>query len=463
VKCRVVFQDLFSFPSRVEDNWQVLTELYSELNLPPIQRRLTTNFAYDIPRMPERSGPMTRADKEQALNLFSVGMRNRYGYRRHGESVFSYLDKSANAPVVAARDLLQGWFEHLPAESKADIRGRFQSKLERQHQGAFWELYLHEFLLKLRFAAMPHPPVPNTSTHPDFFVRGSGQDGAYVEAALAGLPSEEEEKATARKNEVYDLINSIERPIFFLHLNANGSPKEPPKTKQLRMKLQQWLGGLDPDLPSPHYMDESLAPRFEGDSDGWSVTFRAIPKSPRYRGNLDVRPIGILPPETRWLKTSEELLDALKVKGSWYGIPDLPLVIAVNHVGLHCDRGDVLAALYGREKYVYEQRGPEMEQTNSYREADGFWRGRSGPRNQHVAGVLVGYHLNTWCLGTCSLDLYLNPWAHRKLLPLQWRVTHSHVDLQTGEIVWNEGETAGQILKIPDPWPLAWETQPPSK
>jgi hypothetical protein len=183
-----------------------------------------------------------------------------------------------------------------------------------------------------------------------------------------------------------------------------------------------------------------------------------MPKSPQYRGDLNVRPIGILPAETCWLNSSGELLDALEAKAGRYGMPDLPFLIAVNHVGWHCDRGDVLAALYGAEKYVYQSRGSEMVQTDSYRESNGLWRGRSGSRNQHVSAILIGHHVNTWSLNSSSVEMYFNPWGSQDISVSDWRLAHLSLDSQ-GELTWKGGEEAGRILGVPTPWPLAWESE----
>ena len=402
---------------------------------------------------------MTYPAKDHGQNLFSTGPRNCKGFRRYSEPSFIYMDKSADAPVVAARELLEGWFVNLPFDAKADIRGRFREKTERQHQGAFWELYMHEFLLRLGFSVTCHPSLLNKPTRPDFLDKRGGQRSAYVEARLAGLPSDEGEKKAAIKNEVYDLINGIRSPNFYLLVDADGVPKKSPKTGKMRRDLQQWLQTLDPDWPSSRFMDDSSASRFEWPSDGWTVTFNAIPKPPGLRGNPDARPIGGKSSGARYIDTPGELLGALEPKAMWYGVTDLPLIIAINHVGWHCDRDDVLEALYGRKKYVFDSHGSTVSQVDAYHEANGFWRGSSGPRNQHVAGVLVGYGVNVWSSGAYSLDLYCNPWSTQKLFPSEWRVSHSYLDMQTGELVWIEGERAGRILEVPNPWPLEWKVK----
>ena len=56
--------------------------------------------------------------------------------RRQNESSFDYMNSSARPSISAIRELLERWFEQLPDNVKADVRARFRSRDEVQHQGA---------------------------------------------------------------------------------------------------------------------------------------------------------------------------------------------------------------------------------------------------------------------------------------------------------------------------------------
>jgi hypothetical protein len=84
--------------------------------------------------------------------------------------------------------------------------------------------------------------------------------------------------------------------------------------------------------------------------------FMPIAKSPAARGKPGIRPIGAIEPEAQCLQTDADLKNALETKGKKYGAVDIPLVIAVNVLGIHCDETDILNAVFGQEGMVVSQR-----------------------------------------------------------------------------------------------------------
>ncbi|MGH9633646.1 MAG: hypothetical protein ACRD72_02300 [Candidatus Angelobacter sp.] len=179
------------------------------------------------------------------MKLFDLGVRTDTRFKGHSESEFAYLNQSARPSVLALHTLLEDWFQHFPNASQADLRSRFRSPDDNQHAGAFFELYVHELLRKLEHEITVHPGLSGVSTHPDFLVRRSDGCQFFLEATLAGIPKKPEQGASARIAQVYDVLNRLDSPDFFLHVRVNGSPSSPPPAAKLRTDVGKWLRTLD--------------------------------------------------------------------------------------------------------------------------------------------------------------------------------------------------------------------------
>src|SRR6266853_1390738 len=105
--------------------------------------------------------------------------------RRQNEGGFTYMNASARPGIDAIRQLLESWFMHLPADAQADIRGRFRSREQAQHESAFFELYWHEVFTRCGYELEIHPVLPDVATNPDFLALRNRVPQFYLEATLA--------------------------------------------------------------------------------------------------------------------------------------------------------------------------------------------------------------------------------------------------------------------------------------
>jgi hypothetical protein len=97
----------------------------------------------------------------------------------HRRSEFDFLNRSALPIVSRTRNVFETAFAHFTG-NKADVRGRFRSPTNIAHNGAAFELLLHEMLRQRRLH--PRPCVlPNGDT-PDFMFDMPGGRTAIVEA-----------------------------------------------------------------------------------------------------------------------------------------------------------------------------------------------------------------------------------------------------------------------------------------
>ncbi|HEC92636.1 MAG TPA: hypothetical protein ENI51_06570, partial [Candidatus Atribacteria bacterium] len=71
--------------------------------------------------------------------------RNLPPYKRFQNIYIITLAKSPH--LKKTRSQLEKWFKNIPDKEKKELKSRFQSKNNREHLAAFYELMMHQFLL----------------------------------------------------------------------------------------------------------------------------------------------------------------------------------------------------------------------------------------------------------------------------------------------------------------------------
>jgi len=287
----------------------------------------------------------------RAKKLFNEMNRDFTGPKFYAESIFNYLNRSARLESKRIRDLLEQWFERFPSENQDVLRARIRSKDDRQHLGAFYELYLHELFSKSGFNVEIHPAVNNKTTHPDFRVLKDGKPLLYLEATLAAL-SDKDMSAKAREEQVYDAINRMKLPNFFIRVKVRGAPTTNPPGAKMRSFLENKLSNLDPNMVTKQLEQGDLEalPSWNWKHNDWQVNFSPIPKKPEARGKPGVRPIG-LQMQSRWHTPHIGIRDSIRDKATKYGELDLPYIVAINVTDeFGVDESDICNALFGEEQ-----------------------------------------------------------------------------------------------------------------
>jgi hypothetical protein len=391
------------------------------------------------------------------MTLFDERERSEQCPKLPTQSDFDYHNVSARPGVAAGRVLMEKWFQQYPDEHKRDLRSRYRSRLQSASRGAFFELYLHQLLLRIGCMVKVHPPLRESVKHPDFLVTTSCGTQFYLEAVLAHAPSLEADASARRIAEVYECLNSMNSPNFFISVNANGTPATPPSAAGLRRKLEGWLATLDPDEVSNLFLTgrSEEAPRYHWTHDGWDIEFKALPKSPLCRGKPGVRPIGIYSGAARWMNTANEIRRAIKTKGRKYGRLDLPLVVCVNVLD-HADSIDILNALIGDEQWnVSFAEGGSVASENRDRAPNGVFGVDKTPKNRRVSAVVVASELGLWTMGAVTPELFHHPWPYFPLAENIWPMPKWIANHEQRQMQRVDGVTASSLLGLPDRWPVS--------
>lgn len=392
----------------------------------------------------------------QELPLFDSIDRVDTGPAKHSEPSFEYLNRSGRPPTQKVRNLLDKWFNRFPRDAQAELQARFRSSDDHQHFGAFFELYLHELLLSLDFTVELHPSLPQTeTTHPDYLVRKSGTELFCLEATIASA-SNEEAAAKARESVVYDTLERMDSPNFFVAIQLRGSPATPPPGASMRRFLERKLAKLDPDEVTIQYETGGFdaLPAWHFEYRGWDLTFRPIPKRPDARGKPGIRALGMWFYEPRYMTPHLGIRSSIGEKATRYGELDLPFVVAVNVMDPFCDRGDIADGLLGQETLTFV-RGPEghVVSSRAERKGNGAWYGPSGPQNTRVSAALVVVGLFPWTIAKVIPMLWHNPWATLPLRPNIWPLAQLVPDHEKGETLEREGIDVAELLRVGRNWP----------
>jgi hypothetical protein len=390
------------------------------------------------------------ASATESVKVFDDIPRSDMSPSRYSEPAFEYTNRSARLEAIKIREVIEAWFDEFPQADRPVLRTRLRSSANKEHFAAFFELYLFVLLSRLGYSLECHPSVRDTRRRPDFRASTSQRSHLYLEAVMAYHEGDHAQAATARENAVFDAINTMESPDFWLSLEVSGAPRTPPPAKRLKRDLTQWLSTLNWQSLRASYIskDYRSLPRLTFNCEGWTIVFSPIPKGEKARGSPGARPIGAKSGSFHISRAKDAVRDAIALKATEYGQLGHPYVITVNSYGVHTDREDALEALYGTAQVVID---PSARTPMVHYATDGAWRGPRGPRNTRVSGVLVIDSLHPWSVAARTPLLLVNPWAKYRLRgPI---TTLPCVRLLRGRLKDLSGLSARLLMDLPEQWP----------
>ncbi len=215
--------------------------------------------------------------------------------KRYSESLFSFMNRSAWAETRIIRAALETWFAEFPGPGRSDLRERFRSGNDFNYQSALFETVLHAAVARMGCPVDVHPST-SKGTRPDFWVHDA--EPFFLEAAVVSDESGEERGSNQRMNAVYDALNKLDCPDFFIGLRLRGSPATPPPAAKIRTFLIEKLATVDYNALRTAFEssgDLDCSPRWRYEHDGWKVDFftraaRADAALIRFAGFVPIQP-----------------------------------------------------------------------------------------------------------------------------------------------------------------------------
>lgn len=372
---------------------------------------------------------------------------------RHGEGTFEFLNRADGHYWQQVRVLLEGWFAHLPADAQPDLRARLRSRDDRQFSAAFFELYLHESLIRGDFRVECHPQVPNSPRRPDFLVR-SGSGSFYLEARSVS-ESDLDAAASNRLARMYETLDRLNSPNFFVSVNVYSVGGSDIRSRKLRSLLEQWLGGFDPDEVGRLYNQQGAGslPELTWTDRDWKISFSVIPKKVDARGVIGLRPLGAFGSgRAKSVDNVSPIRRALADKGSAYGELDYPFIVALRQQSVFAESYAINQALFGSEQVDMVMGSDGQWASHQGRAGDGFWLANGTWRNREVSAVVSVGNLNPWSVTSQVPVLWQHPESTRRVAaPPFW----SRVEL-VGDTLTTTYATIepADHFELPKPWPV---------
>ncbi len=335
----------------------------------------------------------------------------------------------------------ESWFEHIPAEKRADLRNSFRSSDDSQHDGAFFELFLHELLLRL--GCEVEIPTNVGGLTPDFRVSQKGIS-IYVEATAVG-PKSNPFYRSRNEQDVIDKLNTLSSPYFSLWVDMEGTLQRTLSQKHLTRKVKRLLNAHDPDEVRGLIANfgRDAAPSEKIECGGWTLMVWLVPTPEDTRSTNSERPIVTGPYHAKMIDPISSVRDALEVKAKKYSKLDAPLVIALNacnpfYSPQECD----MDVLWGNLCIQYEM--GTKDRTQYLRQPNGFWSSKS---SGNTSGVLSFQKVDILNVFQASACLHVNPGDCSTALPdALFRLPHCVIS--KGIMDRREGEDLAQLLGL---------------
>jgi hypothetical protein len=178
------------------------------------------------------------------MKLFEDKVRTDLNPAKHLDDSYDFYDRSSFKEVEEIRVKLNDWYGHYPEQDKVDLLFRFRDSFS----SAFYELFIHELFRRQGFTLLPHPELPNSTKRPDFLAK-KGSIEFYLEAREATDLSDAEKSLKNRTNVLYDTINTMNSPNFFLRINdLNFKSDLSPSGRKIVNFLEKEVVKYDPDI-----------------------------------------------------------------------------------------------------------------------------------------------------------------------------------------------------------------------
>ena len=155
-------------------------------------------------------------------------------------SRFEALDTNPKEWAIYARRRLESMYSNFP-DPEGDLLERFRDKRRSQHQGAYFELLIHELIRRTGGNIDVHPGSLGGNKNPDFLVESNGE--RFILEAKTMMPRRLEDKYyyTDAEEDVFRKLGSLVSKEFFFHVRFSGFLSRNLPKRKIEKKIRPLL------------------------------------------------------------------------------------------------------------------------------------------------------------------------------------------------------------------------------
>jgi len=372
-------------------------------------------------------------------DLFPDVPRSGSWKRPQDRSDYDWLLRSELPEAENIRNILNDWFRRYPPRRQNELQNRFKGKRSNGFDAVFFELFLHELLLRLGYKICVEPPV--SSGRPDFCAFRELKPRFYLEGTVLCAAADDEGQSKQVRRIVEFVNQNISSKFFGVSMRIIRKTHSDPSLKKLKSDLSSWLNALVVNGRPTITADRECAYQYyEWTQDDWRIMFKAFleDKTPAegivglFCDASDAASYGFSSSTDHFERKIDE-----KKKYRRLG---LPYIIAANmsDFGKRCEMG-VHDSLSDRQETKALEAAISKE-LNS---------------NGAISAILLFNGLYPHSLSKIDYRLYLNPESchpfdlGEKILSLN----HAQLNMQLGQFVYKDGIQINELLGIPPTWP----------
>jgi hypothetical protein len=379
--------------------------------------------------------------------LFEDRDRDFLGSRENRESWFAYLNRSTRPEMQIVREELERWYVNFlnltNKKAAQELWSNFTSKDTPNQDGAFFELFIHELLLRLNHHVLsvhPETAVTNKSTHPDFLVNTPSGQQFYLEVTV-----KQDDYEDPRFNRALDLLNQLPSR-YYIHVEIERRPTTEISKKSLRSYLEVICDQADLFFrENPEEYSFSATPYRSTEDENIELIFELTPKPDSVSRSPSAWSYG----HGMYSPNGMGLRKVLFKKAKKYGNLEKPFIIAVNSLETFARQDHIFEALFGTEAIIkYPHYPPQFIRQN-----DGLWtNSKNSPTYTRVSGVLYVEKLLPHSVSRTKTILCRNPWA-KYPLPDDCLDKLPQVLVEVNTLRHIEGLSLHSIFNLPTNWP----------
>ena len=265
------------------------------------------------------------------MRLFDDFERTYTGRIDQGELLHSFFNRSAQPEAAHVRRRCEEWFTDYVRDAKDcdvnDFRSRFLSNKSEQFHAVWFELCVHQMLVRLGFSVSVHPNLPGTKKHPDFVAISDGSR-ILVEATIV---APESTLSPFEKDAQHKFLRLRLENFFASITKFEGTLDRFLTRSEIYREFREFFAAHNPNEVQRlvNIDGYSTLPTKRIPFGNWILTVELWPSSPGHRNQSEGRVISSYLDE-RVDPSVRRIQVKIKNKKQTYGPTGGPLILAVN-------------------------------------------------------------------------------------------------------------------------------------